>query len=120
MRISTLIAATCAILALPAAAFAEPINQTEFTADVAHDDLDLTTRRGVAQLDERVRTIIRRACANGGRDSASIQLERECRTGAQAAAEQQVRLAVRQAGAQRARLAANPAREASRSANPGA
>ena len=106
MRFATaLIASSLAIVAAPAAAGGMIAN--EFDADVAHEDLDLTTEKGVALLDERVKTIIRRSCANGGRDSASIRLERECRASAFAAAESQVRLAISQAHARKVRLASN-------------
>ena len=104
MRIAlTLIAPVVALAAVPAIA-AGP-NATEFETQVEHDGLDLATDNGVALLDERVKTIIRRKCANGGRDSASIQLERQCRETAFAAAEGQVRVAAAQARADKVRLA---------------
>lgn len=107
MRSFALVAAATVAITAAAPALAAPANSTEFNATVEHDDLDLTTQRGIARLDERVRTTVRRACANGGRDSASIRLERECRNGALAAAETQVRLAIVEANADRPRFASN-------------
>jgi len=109
MRNSILAFAAAAItvtgtVAAPATAHASPVNATEFDASVEHDDLDLTTQRGIARLDERVRTQIRRACSNGGRDSASIRLERECRASASAAAEAPVRFAIAEANARAERI----------------
>lgn len=112
-------AASTALIAAPSAASASPMNSTEFSATVEHDDLDLTTQRGIARLDERVRTEIRRACANGARDSASLRLERQCRASALASAEQGIRIAVAEANADRVRFAENTSTtsEAAPSAN---
>lgn len=102
MRKSALILAAAATLAIaPSAALASPVNSTEFDTNVQHDDLDLTTERGIAVLDNRVRTRIRQMCRNGGRDSVSIRLERQCRSSARAAAESGVRLAIAEARANR-------------------
>lgn len=98
-------AASAALITTPFAASATPMNSTDFETTVAHDDLDLTTREGVSRLDERVRTRIRQQCRNGGRDSASQRLERECRIGALAQARSEVRFAVAQANADRVRFA---------------
>ncbi|QFT77848.1 UrcA family protein [Erythrobacter sp. THAF29] len=104
MRIAlALIASTFAFAATPSLA-AGP-NATDFDENVKYADIDLTTEKGVSLLDERVKTIIRRKCANGGRDSASIRLERACRKSAFAAAETQVRVAVSNARANQVRLA---------------
>lgn len=92
LRLPLAIAAT--LMLAPVAAQASPINATEFEAPIAFDDLDLTTREGVSRLDERVRTRVRQLCANGGRDGASLRLERECRVGALAATAPAVRLAI--------------------------
>lgn len=92
LRLPLAIAAT--LMLAPVAAQASPINATEFEAPVPHDDLDLTTREGVARLDDRVRTRVRQLCANGGRDGASLRLERECRASALAATTPAVRLAI--------------------------
>lgn len=106
MRIKfALVAAVTALIAAPAAANGSPVNSTEFEVSVPHEDLDLSTQQGVSRLDERVRTRIRQMCRNGGRDGASIRLERECRIGAMAQAERGVRLAVAQANANRPRFA---------------
>ncbi len=115
--IITIVAAATAI-ATPAIAHASPINETQFNQTIEHDDLDLTTQRGIARLDERVRTEIRRACANGGRDSASVRLERECRATAFASAEREIRFAIAEANADRVRFAKNSA--ASDTDTPGA
>ena len=107
MRNVFLTAATAAALVItPAAASASPVNTTEFSEIVVHDDLDLTTGEGVARLDERVRTSVRQLCRTGSRDSASLRLERECQIGALAQAQSEVRLAVAEANANRPRLAA--------------
>lgn len=118
MRTSILIAA--ALIAAPTTAIASPVNSTEFEKSVQHDDLDLTTQEGVAVLDQRVRTQIRRACANGGRDSASQRLERECRESALAAAMPDVEFAIAQANVNRPRFAENSSPAASGEATPGA
>ncbi len=115
--ILTITAAATAIAA-PAIAHASPVNETEFNETVEHDNLDLTTQRGIARLDDRVRTEIRRACANGGRDGASVRLERECRATAFASAKSEIRLAVAEANADRVRFANNSA--ASDTDTPGA
>ncbi|EAQ30135.1 hypothetical protein NAP1_05145 [Erythrobacter sp. NAP1] len=120
MRNSIIFAAAAAALAIPAAASATPVNSTEFEEVIDHKDLDLTTRDGVTRLDDRVRTKINQMCRNGGRDSASIRLERECRSSALAAAQTEVRVAVAQANAERARFAANTSNPASEAATPGA
>lgn len=100
------LALTVVLMLAPAtAAYASPVNTTEFEASVAHDDLDLTTRDGVTRLDERVRTKVRQMCANGGRDGASQRLERECRDSALAATAPAVRLAIANARLDRVRLA---------------
>ena len=104
MRIKlSLIAPAIALIAAPA--LASGPNATEFDKTVEHGDLDLTTKNGVALLDERVKTIIRRQCANGGRDSDSIRLERQCRASAYAAAESEVRFAISTARQNAVRLA---------------
>ena len=96
-------AASLAFAAAPAAA--SGINATDFTAEVEHKDVDLTTQKGVALLDERIKTKIRQKCANGGRDLQSIRLERQCRESALASADRQVRFAVFEAKAAKVRLA---------------
>ncbi len=110
--------AVAALTLTPAAAHASPVNVTEFDASVAHDDLDLTTHDGISRLDERVRTKIRQMCTNGGRDSGSLRLERECRQTALAATAPAVRVAIVNARLERVRLARTQA--ASRAATPGA
>ena len=112
-------AAAAALVITPAAASASPVNATEFSETVAHEDLDLTTSEGVARLDERVRTRIRQLCRTGSRDSASLRLERECQIGALAQAQSEVRLAVAEANANRARFAATTS-TAEGAATPGA
>lgn len=102
----------------PAVAHASPVNATDFDASVPHDDLDLTTRDGIARLDERVRTKARQMCANGGRDSASVRLERECRDSALAATAPAIRVAIVNARLDRVRLARTET--ASPAATPGA
>ena len=99
------LAIAAALIVVPAAAQASPVNTTEFEAPVAHDDLDLTTQNGVSRLDERVRTRVRQMCANGGRDGASVRLERECRDSALAATAPAIRVAIANARLDRVRLA---------------
>ena len=99
----TFIAIAAALAASPAIASAP--NATEFELNVQHEDLDLSTQKGVSVLDARIQTLIKRQCANGGRDSASIRLERQCRESALASAESQVRVAAAQAKADKVRLA---------------
>ena len=118
MRIKILAAAATAAALIATPAIASPANQTDFDATVQHDDLNLGTERGVARLDERLRSTIRRACANGGRDSVSLRLERQCRESAFASAERQVRLAVNEARRNAIRLASSS--KASDAATPGA
>lgn len=118
--IITLAAAATALMVTPVAASASPPNGAEFEVTVKHDDLDLTTSEGASRLDERVRTRVFQMCRNGGRDSASQRLERQCRAGAFAAAETQVRLAIAEANADRARFAANTSTPASDATTPGA
>jgi UrcA family protein len=110
--------ALAAMTLTPAVAHASPVNATEFDASVAHDDLDLTTRDGISRLDERVRTKVRQMCANGGRDGASLRLERECRETALAATTPAIRVAIVNARLDRIRLAQTQA--ASPAATPGA
>lgn len=115
LRLPLAIAAT--LMLAPTAAFASPVNATGFEAPVAHDDLDLTTSDGVSRLDERVRTKVRQMCANGGRDGASVRLERECRESALAATAPAVRVAIANARLERVRFAQNT--PASPAATPG-
>ena len=115
LRLPLAIAAT--LMLPPAAAIASPVNATEFEAPVAHDDLDLTTSDGVSRLDERVRTKVRQMCATGGRDGASVRLERECRESALAATAPAVRVAIANARLERVRFAQNT--PASPAATPG-
>lgn len=117
LRLPLAIALAATILT-PAVAHASPVNATGFDARVAHDDLDLTTREGIARLDERVRTKVRQMCTNGGRDSASARLERECRESALAATAPAIRVAIVNARLDRVRLA--QAQTASPAATPGA
>lgn len=98
-----ILAPAIALAATPAAA--NGINASDFTATIEHKDVDLTTQGGVALLDERLKTIIRQKCANGGRDSQSRRLERQCRESAFASAEKQVRFAILEAKAEKVRLA---------------
>ena len=120
MRTFSLIALTAAAaLATPALASQGPVNTTDFSASVDYKDLDLTQSKDVSRLDDRIRTRINQLCRNGGRDSASIRLERQCRTSALAAAKPGVRFAVAKANAERVRFAANSSSPAS-DATPGA
>lgn len=114
----TIFASALGFAITPALAIGD--NTTDFMAQIEHEDLDLTTKQGVAVLDARVKTIIRKNCANGGRDSASIRAERECRAGAFAKAERQVRFAIAEANAGRARYAANNYKPAHDATTPGA
>lgn len=110
MRTFTILIApafAAAAIAAPAIAADGPVNATDFAETVEHEDLDLTTREGVSRLDERIRTRINQMCRNGGRDSASIKLERQCRESALAAARPDVRFAIARANAERVRFAAN-------------
>ncbi len=101
--VAAILAPALAFATTPAAA--NGINANEFTAKVEHKDVDLTTQSGVALLDERLKTIIRQKCANGGRDSHSRRLELQCRESAFASTEKQVRFAVLEAKAESVRLA---------------
>ncbi len=101
--IFALAASAIAFTATPALAISP--NATDFEIEIDHEDIDLSTEQGVALLDERVRTIIRRECANGGRDSTSVRLKRACRASARAAAEDQIRFAVSEARITAVRLA---------------
>lgn len=103
LRLPLAIAAT--LMLAPAAAIASPVNATGFEAPVSHDDLDLTTSDGVSRLDERVRTKVRQMCVNGGRDGASVRLERECRDSALAATAPAIRVAIANARLERVRFA---------------
>ena len=111
------LAAAAALLLTPAAAFAAPENATDFAVTVPHEDLDLTAPEGAVRLDERVRTRVRQMCANGGRDGASLRLERECRESALAATAPAVRVAIANARLERVQLAHNT--PASPAATPG-
>jgi len=103
----TFIALTASALALCATpAIANPLNTNDFTVDVEHEDIDLTTRKGIARLDERIKTIIRQKCANSGRDMQSRRLERNCRASALASTQRQVRFAILESKASKVRLAA--------------
>ena len=82
MSLRLLLAVPALILLAPAMVNANPMNSNEFTASVAHDDLDLANPVDASRLDNRVRTKVRQMCQNGGRDGVSVRLERECRTGA--------------------------------------
>jgi UrcA family protein len=106
MRIITKVTiASAALLAAATPTLATPVEERPFTVEVEHDDLDLATRNGVARLDDRLRSHIRRLCANGGRDRASIELERECRAGALASAQPEKRIAIARAEERAVRLA---------------
>ncbi|MEP3421214.1 MAG: UrcA family protein [Erythrobacter sp.] len=118
MKTVLIIAAATAAITTPAVASATAINATEFNETIEHDDLDLSTQRGIARLDDRIRTEIRRACANGARDSQSIRLERACRESAYSSAQGAVRFAINQAQAERPRFAS--ATTATNAATPGA
>lgn len=107
MRKTIIIAATAALVAVPSITSASPVNSVEFAETVEHDDLDLTTNEGASRLDERVRTRVRQMCRMGGRDSATLRLESECRESALAATMPHVRLAIAEANADRRRLAAD-------------
>lgn len=104
MRIAIALIAPIAVVAA-APAYATGMNSNLFSVQVAHDDLDLTTQKGVSVLDDRIKTIIRRQCASNARDTESLRLERECRASAFASAQGQVRMAVAQANADKVRLA---------------
>lgn len=112
------LAVAIALMANHANAHGAPVNATEFEAPVAHDDLDLAKPGDVTRLDERVRTKVRQMCANGGRDGASLRLERECRETALAATAPAVRVAIANARLERLRFAENT--PASPAATPGA
>jgi UrcA family protein len=114
------LALAAALMLAPANAYASPANTSEFAAPVAHDDLDLTTSEGISRLDDRVRTRVRQMCQNGGRDSASIRLERECRASALAATAPAMRLAIANARAETVRFAERAPTPASPAATPGA
>jgi len=105
------------MLAAPATLHASTGHATGFEAPVAHDDLDLSTSEGAARLDERVRTKVRQLCRNGGRDSTSVRLERECRETALAATAPAIRMAIANARIERVRLAGT--QTASPAATPG-
>lgn len=112
------LAMALALTLAPAAAHAAPVNATEFEAPVAHDDLDLAAPGDVTRLDERVRTKVHQLCQNGGRDGASLRLERECRESALAATAPAMRMAI--ANARRDQFWLAEADTASRSPAPGA
>lgn len=120
MSLRYAIAAAATLLITPTAAFAAPANVTEFEAKVAHDDLDLTTTEGIARLDQRVRTRVRQMCQNGGRDSASVRLERKCRVGTLAATAPAVRVAIANARIESLRFAQRAPSPASPASTPGA
>jgi len=103
---------------LASKAVAAPNSATVFEERVEYHDLDLSTQRGVALLESRIKIRIARLCDSGGRDGASLNLERQCREDARASAAPQVRLAVAQANAERTRLAAKTAAHVPE--NPGA
>lgn len=111
------LASLTAAIAVPAAATETAPNATDFAVGVEHSDLDLSTDAGVSRLDDRIRTKIRKMCRNGGRDSDSIRLERQCRESALASAQPEVNTAVAKAKAnavaRQARLALNTATPAS-------
>lgn len=106
LRLTFAAALACGLM-LPVAATAAPMNETRFVEDVSHDDLDLTSPEDAARLDERVRNRVRQLCQNGGRDSVSLRLERECRVSAMADAGHKVRVAIANAKVDRVRLAKN-------------
>jgi UrcA family protein len=118
MSFRLFLAAPALILLAPVAAQANPAIATEFEALVAHDDLDLAKPGDVTRLDERVRTKVRQMCANGGRDGASVRLERECRKTALAATAPAVRVAIANARMKPVRFAQTT--PASPAATPGA
>jgi UrcA family protein len=107
-------------IVLPVAAEAAPINETRFAEQISHNDLDLAKSDDAARLEERVRNRIRQLCQNGGRDGASLRLERECRSSALADAGHQVRVAIANARADRVRFAERAPSPASPAATPGA
>ncbi len=121
MRLCMLIlTASLATTVFPSKASAIAMDATEFSETVVHTDIDLSTTEGASRLDDRIRSRINRMCFNGGRDSASRQLERECRISALQSARRQVRDAVAFARGERARLAGNIPSPASDAATPGA
>jgi UrcA family protein len=104
LRLPLAAALACGLM-LPVAATAAPVNETRFAEDVSHDDLDLTSPEDAARLEQRVRIRVRQLCQNGGRDSVSLRLERECRVSAMADAGHKVRVAIANAKVERVRLA---------------
>lgn len=114
---STFAIAAATLMIATGPAHAAPVNETPFDATINHDDLDLATSEGAARLDERVRIRIRQLCQNGGRDGASLRLERECRMSALADAGHKIRVAIANARVDRVRLAQNTT--ASPAATPG-
>lgn len=89
----------------PVAASAETGDMITFRSTVEHSDLDLTTDAGVARLDDRVRSRIRKMCEFGGRDLTSLKMERECRDRALASTAPAIRMAISNAKLDRVQLA---------------
>jgi UrcA family protein len=114
--IFTVAAALCAI-ATPVVAAAET-DEGSFVGRVEIADLDLTTEAGVAKLDQRIRTVIRRECASGGRGLNARRIEQACSAEAYASAKPQIRFVIAKANAERPQVASRPA--ASTAQTPGA
>lgn len=104
---------------VPTQAKAAPAQSTAFEVTVEYDDLDLTSERGVALLAARIEARVNQRCATGGRDGASLRLERRCREAALASTEEQVLLAVAKANADGIRLAEAERDAASSAHTPG-
>ena len=90
-------------LLVPGPAFGQPVVVEMLpTATVSYADLDLTSPRGVAALNGRVRRAAESLCRNPGVVGVAARLaERSCVAFAQGHAEAQIETAIAQAGNER-------------------
>jgi UrcA family protein len=88
----TFLVAGCAMAAMPSAPLRangiEPVSTL-----VHHDDLNLQSQAGVAELERRVARAIRKVCRQSGRSLREIVHENKCRRTASEQATEQVRFA---------------------------
>ncbi|MXO90205.1 UrcA family protein [Pontixanthobacter aquaemixtae] len=105
MRITSLLAPVAiAFAAVPAmASAAEPAPSTV----IETSDLDLTTKAGQQQLEERIEYKVRTMCRSGIGGVAGHKLDKQCRQTALANAERMADVAIAMANRDRVRIAAS-------------
>ena len=89
--------ATIALFASFPAVASEPAKVT-----VGYTDLDLTSDAGQAELNQRIRSAVKRVCGPVGQQSNGVQERNSCRRAAYKGARSQMQIAVAKAGERKA------------------